>query len=334
MTDGTMTDGTMTPARPTLPLPGWEDLLASFADFLRLDVAQGDASPETIRTYWGQVRQYLAWCDAWRVHPARATEEDLKAYRSWLVERYARATVATKLAAVRRFYAMAQARGYRPDNPAEGVKAPRDRTTREDRAKFLPLDGLRQLLVAPGRTLPDLPPFAVRDRAILALMGVHGLRVSEVARLDVGDVALEAGTLTVRGKGDKTRMIYLVDFSCKRLAAWMERRTDIAAEGETALFVAMDRARRFWGRRMTTRAIEALTDRYLEREGLKRPGISCHSLRHSAAVWARAFGASVDGLADMLGHASVDTTRVYARIVRRMEENPARFLEAALGADS
>jgi integrase len=48
-------------------------------------------------------------------------------------------------------------------------------------------------------------------------------------------------------------------------------------------------------------------------------------------VWARAFGATVDALADMLGHASVDTTRVYARIVNRMQENPARFLEAALG---
>ncbi|MDW7992056.1 MAG: site-specific integrase, partial [Anaerolineae bacterium] len=65
--------------------------------------------------------------------------------------------------------------------------------------------------------------------------------------------------------------------------------------------------------------------------GLKRAGISCHSLRHSAAVWARAFGATVDALADMLGHSSVDTTRVYAKIVRKMEENPARFLEAALG---
>jgi len=74
-----------------------------------------------------------------------------------------------------------------------------------------------------------------------------------------------------------------------------------------------------------------LTDRYLEAEELKREGISCHSLRHSAAVWARAFGASVDGLADMLGHSSVDTTRIYAQIVRKMEENPARYLEAALG---
>jgi integrase len=129
----------------------------------------------------------------------------------------------------------------------------------------------------------------------------------------------------------KRRTVYLVDISRQRLADWLAVRERTAGEGETALFVAVDRAKRFTGRRMTRRAVEALTDHYLERLGLKRSGISCHSLRHSAAVWARAFGATVDALADMLGHASVDTTRVYARIVNRMQENPARFLEAALG---
>lgn len=303
-----------------------EAMEASFAEFLRLDVAQGDASHQTIRTYLGQVRQFLSWCASQGIHPALATEEDLKQYRAWLIEQYARATVATKLAAVRRFYEMARAWGYRPDNPAEGIRPPRERTSRADRTKFLPLDGLRRLLDAPGQGGAR----AVRDRAILALMGVHGLRVSEITVLNVEDVDLEAGTLTVRGKGSKTRTLYLVDFSRRRLEAWLEIRPGLAAAGENALFVALDRSRRFWGRRMTSRAIEAQTDQYLEREGLKRAGISCHSLRHSAAVWARAFGASIDSIADALGHASVDTTRIYAQIVRRMEENPARFLEAAL----
>jgi integrase/recombinase XerD len=162
-------------------------------------------------------------------------------------------------------------------------------------------------------------------------MGVHGLRVGEIVALDVADLDLDAGTVSVPGKGGKRRTVYLVDISRQRLADWLAVRERAAGEGETALFVVLDRAKRFTGRRMTRRAIEALTDRYLERLGLKRGGISCHSLRHSAAVWARAFGAAVDALADMLGHASVDTTRIYARIVNRMQENPARFLEAALG---
>jgi len=303
-----------------------DEMLAAWADFLRLDVAQGDASPRTVATYQAQVRDFLGWCVARGIHPALATEDDLKAYRAHLTERYARATVATRLTAVRRFYEAAVWRGFRPDNPAAGIRPPRERTAREERVKFLPLEGLKRLLDAPVH-----PRRGVRDRAILALMGVHGLRVGEVVALDMVDLDLEAGTLTVTGKGDKVRTIYLVDFSRERLVDWLAVREQVADGGETALFVALDRARRFVGRRMTRRAVEALTDRYLEREGLKRDGISCHSLRHSAAVWARAFGATVDALADMLGHASVDTTRIYAKIVRKMEENPARFLEVALG---
>lgn len=307
------------------------DLLSAWADFLRLDVAAGDASPRTVATYQAQVRDFLAWCEAQGVHPALATEDDLKAYRAHLAERYARATVATRLAAIRRFYQAAVWRGFRPDNPAEGLKPPRERTARDERVKFLPLEGLRRLLDAPDPTRRGNGLRAIRDRAILALMGVHGLRVGEVVALDVADLDLEAGTLAVTGKGEKRRTVYLVDISRGRLTDWLAARGEAAADGETALFVALDRAGRWKGRRMTRRAVEALTDRYLLALGLKRAGISCHSLRHSAAVWARAFGATVDALADMLGHASVDTTRVYARIVRKMEENPARYLEAALG---
>jgi site-specific recombinase XerD len=304
-----------------------DDLLAAWANFLRLDVAQGDASPRTVATYQAQVRDFLAWCEAQGLHPALATEDDLKAYRAHLVERYARATVAIRLAAVRRFYQAAVWRGFRPDNPAAGIRPPRERTARDERVRFLPLEGLKRLLDAPrGDGLR-----ATRDRAMLALMGVHGLRVGEIVALDVADLDPDAGTVSVPGKGGKRRTVYLVDISRQRLADWLAVRERAAGEGETALFVALDRAGRFTGRRMTRRAVEALTDRYLERLGLKRDGLSCHSLRHSAAVWARAFGATVDALADMLGHASVDTTRIYARIVNRMQENPARFLEAALG---
>ena len=57
-----------------------------------------------------------------------------------------------------------------------------------------------------------------------------------------------------------------------------------------------------------------------------------HSLRHSAATWARFGGARLDALAGMLGHASVTTTQVYAQVVDPMTENPARYLEAVMGA--
>ena len=67
-------------------------------------------------------------------------------------------------------------------------------------------------------------------------------------------------------------------------------------------------------------------DKYLSSCGLKREGVSCHSLRHSAATGARAGGAKLDSIAGMLGHSSTTTTGIYARVVDRMTENPARYL--------
>ena len=104
----------------------------------------------------------------------------------------------------------------------------------------------------------------------------------------------------------------------------------MADPGEPALFVSLDRVHRGGG--MSARAIRYMVDGYLERLGLKAKGISYHSLRHSAATWARAGGAKLDAIADQLGHASTDTTRIYAQIVNKMTENPARFLEAMLTA--
>jgi site-specific recombinase XerD len=95
------------------------------------------------------------------------------------------------------------------------------------------------------------------------------------------------------------------------------------------LFVAMDN--RTGGTGMTARAICYLVDGYLEELGLKAEGISCDALPHSTATWARFGGAKLDAIGDILGHASVDTTRVYSKIVDRMKEYPARYLEELMG---
>jgi hypothetical protein len=79
------------------------------------------------------------------------------------------------------------------------------------------------------------------------------------------------------------------------------------------------------------RGIRYLVDKYLDELGLKAEGISCHALRHSAATWSRAGGVRLDAIAGMLGHASVPTTGIYARIVDKIAENPAQYLEELMG---
>lgn len=311
-------------------VPQSQDLLAAFADFLRLDVAQGDASPETVRAYTSQVQAFLGWCQAERVHPALATEEDLKRYRAALITTdYARATIANKLNVVRRFYAMARARGYRPDNPATGIKAPPDRTDQAERVKWLPLQAIHDLLEAPNAATVK----GKRDRAILTLMALHGLRVCEVARLQLEDLdpeAREVGIFTVLGKGKKRRTVILVEESAAALNAWLTVRSLVAAEGESAFFVSLHHPEP--GTQLSRRSIRRMVDGYLKGLGLKHGGVSCHSLRHSFATLSRAAGAQLDALARTLGHASVTTTQIYADIVDAAAENPARFLVGALAA--
>lgn len=302
------------------------DLDAAFADFLRLRVAEGDASPHTVRAYYTHVRGFVSWCDSQGIDPARATMGDLEAYRRHLIDSgYTRATVAVKLQAVERFYTAMQWRALRADNPAKGLRAPRDKTDKAEKVKFLPLPGLQRLLMLPEATTPT----GARDRAAILLMALHGLRVSEVASLDIADVDLasEPVRVTVRaGKGAKQRVIYLTETMAEALRSWLSLRP---GEGE-ALFVALDR--QHWGQRLSVRNLRTRVDRYLEAAGLKAKGISCHSLRHSFATWAVFGGADLPAVSAALGHASVATTGVYARVADKIKQNPAAYVEKLLQA--
>jgi integrase/recombinase XerD len=114
------------------------DLLSDFGAYLRIHVADGDASPHTIRSYHTNARQFVAWCADRETEPARATEDDLLEYRQHLAQHYGRGTVAVKLAAVRRLYQAAVWRGFRPDNPAAGLKAPKDKPSGQSASSSCP----------------------------------------------------------------------------------------------------------------------------------------------------------------------------------------------------
>lgn len=302
--------------------PAGADLMAAFAEFLRLRVGDGAPSAETVRSYHGEVGRFVAWCRDHGIDPGTAQERDLEAYRRDLVERdYKHGTVAVKLAAVKRFYEAATWRGLRADNPAGGLRAPRDRTDRASRIRYLPLPALGKLL--------NQPPLA-RDRAILYLMAGHGLRVAEVAQLQVDDLDLVQGTMRVLGKGDKTRVIYLTQRTTFVLRQALQERK--APAEVRALFLAGDHREPPHG--MTSRGIRHVVDGHLRAAGLKSPGTSCHALRHSFATWSLAAGADLLAIGDKLGHASQDTTAVYARITDARRRNPTARLEALIWGDN
>ena len=298
-----------------------KDLLVLFTDFLRMDVANGYASPETVRSYFTQVREFMAWCRRNALDPAVITEQDVKAYREYLIEKpYAKATIANKLTIIKRFYDMLVIRGMRQDNPAKGVKPPKGKTDRSEMVKWLPLSAIQQLLRAPDASTPK----GKRDRALIALMALHGLRVMEVASIKLTGVDLAGKSIKVMGKGGKARTVYLVELTANILREWMEIRHEVARADH--VFVGMHHDPEIGGRSMNRRGIRKVVDTYLAGLGLKKEKVSCHSLRHSFATQSLAAGAKLMAISDALGHSSVTTTQVYAKLVDKVRDNPAQLL--------
>jgi len=315
-----------------------EQILEWFAEWMRLDVADGQGSPDTLRAYAGDVRQHLTWAAELGLRPATMAYDDLKRYRAWLLKQYAVSTVGRKLVAVRRFYEMAQAAGYIQRNPGARLRSPHDRTERAERIKFLSWDDFCTVLSLPTEMYADKQPARCdRDLAILTCMGVHGMRVIEVHRLDIDDVALsdgDYGVMSVFGKGSKWRDVYLTGETRPVMDAWLRSREKLDAPDD-AVFVTLHtgvRKNLKPHHRISKRSIRALVDGYLKAAGAKRPGISCHAMRHSFATHALDHGAELKHISKALGHQSVVTTQVYAQVLDRDKHNPSRVLSGIVKA--
>lgn len=312
---------------PTSPTA---DLLARLADFLRLNVAEGDAAEGTIRGYLGHINQFVEWAAEEGVNPAGASHQDLALFRRALAEMgYARSTIGTKLAAIRRFYEAAIWHGLREDNPAAGLKPPRSHTSKRDHIlkRYLSPKQIKALLAAPDTDTDT----GKRDLALMGLMYFHGLRVSEVTSLSVDDVVLgDPMTMTIRqSKGARDRVIFLIGASQEILTTWLKVRYEhITDETNGAVFVSF--CVTATGTPLSTDGARWIVNSYLKDLGFYRPGLSCHALRHAHASHAMAAGGDIVALANEMGHSSTETTGVYTHVVDAMKQNPAALLAEQL----
>jgi site-specific recombinase XerD len=229
-----------------------EDLDAAFARFLRLDVANGDASVDTIRSYRSQLAAWVSWCADQNIDARTAIVDDVKRYREDLVAQGRQATtISHKLNVLRRVYAAAVAAGLRADNPATGVRAPRDRRGPED---FGYLSEVELALLF--RAVPhDDELKHLRDRALLGLLGLQALRTVEITRGNVDDLQRHGDNwaLLVHGKYHD-RLVFLRPDVADAVRAYLAARGTIAPDefGE-ALIVAEGNFAR--GHRLSRRGV-------------------------------------------------------------------------------
>lgn len=182
--------------------------------------------------------------------------------------------------------------------------------TGDRQVSFLEGDDLERFLNAPLKS-GDKSVIAYRDKAILELLFSTGLRVSELASLQTTSINLKKEEFTIRGKGDKLRIVFL----SPPAKMWLEQY--LAKRGDTPgpLFIRYDRAgkRTSTVKGLTPRSIQRLVDRCALEAGITKK-ITPHTLRHSYATDLLMHGADIRSVQAMLGHASIQTTQIYTHV--------------------
>jgi integrase/recombinase XerC len=211
-------------------------------------------------------------------------------------------SVARTLSAWRAYYRWLARRGELTADPCVGLKAPK-----RPRAlpKALAIEQTAALL-APSDGADDV--LAVRDLAMFELFYSSGLRLSELASLDLdGKLDLASAEVTVTGKRGKTRTVPVGGQARQALETWLAQRASLAAQDEPALFVG----RR--GTRLTPRAIELRLAQWARKSGLGL-NVHPHMLRHSFASHVLQSSGDLRAVQEMLGHASIATTQIYTHL--------------------
>ncbi|MEM8487092.1 MAG: tyrosine-type recombinase/integrase [Bacteroidota bacterium] len=265
-----------------------------------------DKSPETAGTYRRSLNEFERW---FAVNKAafKFTTEDVEAYKKYLMEERGlhQVSVSTYLTALRRLCQYLVDIGMLADNPARSVKGNR-RPSSHSRAVLTEADveALLQQLIPSNQ-------IGLRDQAIVFLMLYAGLSEIEIIRANVQDLeqTLMGWYLRVQGKGRtvKDQQVPIDAHVMEKVQAYLDTRTRVAPDGP--LFVS--HGHRSEGKRLNTRSVRSRINLHLTDAGIKRPGVSPHSLTHTAALLWLNSGLSVDDVRERMRHGTVETTMIY-----------------------
>ena len=285
--------------------------------YLRELRAAGGRSPYTVRNYRTDIGHFLRYCAAAGVDPLSVDRTRLRAYLRDLREGGgAPASVTRRTTTIHGFYRYLEREGATEGDLLYGLTLPR-------KPKRLPK------VVEPAhlQALIDAPetatPYGLRDRACLELLYGAGVRISELAGLDVASLDLIAGQAIVHGKGGKERAVLYGEPAARALEEYLATGRPVLAAGpEPALFLNRN------GGRLSVRFIQRAVRRYARAAGIPED-VHPHLLRHSFATHLLDGGADIRIVQDLLGHTSADTTQVYTHVsrARQAEVTESAWLE-------
>ncbi len=298
-----------------------QEIFDQYINYLK---AERNASPYTVRNYTndlignyrrGAAKGFFQYLKLKKVPTLKEVDKHiLRGYISWLMEReVVKVSIARKLSAVRSFYRYLVREEVMPSSE---VPISLTRKMGERLASFSPkLDKLLPEFLNVEETFrligaPDLStPQGLRDRALLELLYASGMRVSEVAHLDLGAIDLDMNEIRVWGKGSKERMVLFGQPAHDAINAYLSaaRPKLLDKKRSPALFVTQ------YGGRFTPRRIQKVLDKYAGKASIGRK-VHPHLLRHTFATHLLDGGADLKVVQELLGHARLSSTQIYASV--------------------
>ena len=279
--------------------------------FLEYITVEKGYSNNTLVAYRNDLLQFLAFVQPLVSGWDQVTQEIIADYIWQMKERreYASSTVARKVAAIKSFFHYLVEQGIVGDDPTATLDSPK---VRKRLPKAISQEDLERLLSEPAR---GQSPKLLRDRALLEMLYATGLRVTEVVTLNVDDVNLASASLrVVRAKDGRERIVPIRERAIEPLRDYLEQgRIHLLRDpDEPALFLNLR------GKRLTRQGVWLIVKHYVREVGI-REEVTPHTLRHTFAASLIDTKADLEYVQEILGHASISTTQVYAQVGQEEE---------------
>jgi integrase/recombinase XerD len=277
-------------------------LMDAYLDHLRVVRRLADHTTDSYRRDLALLGRYAAG----REIAIEALElGDLEAFvRDLMGQGYAPRSVARVVACVRGFYKFLVIDRRLAANPAEDLRAPRAWPALPT---YLSVEDVDRLLAAPDTASPR----GLRDRALIEVLYATGLRVTELVTLKASNLNLDAGYLTVMGKGSKERIVPMGEEAAQWVTRYLRESRGTLLKGRTSAWLFVNGPR---GTPLTRVGFWKLLKRYGGGIGIARE-LTPHVIRHSFATHLLERGADLRAIQMMLGHSDLSTTQIYTHVL-------------------
>jgi integrase/recombinase XerC len=289
-----------------------QDYISRFGDHLKYE---RNVSMHTLRNYLSDLEQFHDYLCPPDPRSGKRPERDIRlvdhiTIRDYMAKLYQekrkKSSIARKLATLRSFFRFLCREQVLEMNPARLVSSPR---LEKKLPKVLSVDDVIRFIET-----PDIDTvLGKRDRAILELLYATGMRVSELAGINLDHIDFKNESILVRGKGRKERIVPFGSKAKEALHAYMAMRGELLAEAQEEERDPMALFLNYQGTRITTRSVGRMLDKYVLQCAMAND-VSPHSLRHSFATHMLSAGADLRSIQELLGHARLSTTQIYTQV--------------------